>query len=122
MNEERVQILDMLARGKINATEAAKLLDALGQGVAETAVSTAETPYPSRIPRVPRVPRIPRIPRIPQRPLPPERPIHDLRRISPQYAAAMAQAGLPDLTQDDLWQMQIHHVTADYVRQLMKSG
>jgi len=43
MNEERKQILDMLAAGKISAEDAERLLDKLGHGEAS---GTCETEYP----------------------------------------------------------------------------
>ena len=114
MNEERRHVLEMLANGKINAAEAAKLLDALGVG--GTAVPMP--PRPAKLPPIPLLPPIPSIAKVAR--VHRVRTAHNYQRITPEYAAAIADAGLPDLQQDELWQLQIHHVTADYVRRLLK--
>ena len=54
MTEERRQILEMLATGKINADEADRLLGAL-QGAPPTATATATAPPPKASPKYLRV-------------------------------------------------------------------
>jgi polyhydroxyalkanoate synthesis regulator phasin len=54
MTEERRQILEMLAEGKINADEADRLLGALG-GASSTATATATAPPPKNAPKYVRV-------------------------------------------------------------------
>jgi hypothetical protein len=54
MTEERRQILEMLAGGKINADEADRLLGALGGG-SSTATATAIATAPSKAPKFIRV-------------------------------------------------------------------
>ncbi|MCP5094143.1 MAG: DUF2089 domain-containing protein, partial [Chloroflexi bacterium] len=109
--DERRMILEMLSNGKITADEASKLFDALT--VSDAKAKVKET-------AVPKIPQMPRF--VP--PVPPVPPVHhhDPRYITPAYAEAIAQAGLPDLDKDQLWQLQIHHVTANYVRQLLALG
>jgi len=48
LNDERTQILSMLEQGKINADEAARLLDAIGAIEPETQIEKAESGKPNR--------------------------------------------------------------------------
>ena len=89
-------------------------LDALGESFVEK-VPALETAVP-HLPQMPTMPRMPAIPRVPSTH---SSAIGHGHYVTEEYAAAMAKAGLPNAGESELWQLQIHHVTPDYVSRLM---
>jgi predicted oxidoreductase len=47
---------------------------------------------------------------------------HNPLRVSAQFVEAMAQVGLKNLSEDELWQLQIHQVRPGYIKQLQEAG
>jgi hypothetical protein len=115
MSEERAQILEMLASGRVTVEQADQLLEALG------AASPAGTHEPAT--------RAGRHTREDERTdgfvarLTPEQLI-ELRNhgVSGTFVQQMRAAGLGDLSVDDLIELHDHDVTPRFVRELREAG
>ena len=122
MDEERFQILEMVAEGKITAEEGATLLQALtgvrpdpypaGEDVARLKEREKVAP-----PVPPMAPMAPLAPVQPVGPVPPHPPHHH-RRPTPEYAGAMRAAGFKQLSDRELTRMEQHGLTVAYVKEM----
>ena len=112
MGEESMQVLRMLAEGKITVDQANQLLDALGEEP-PAAVERVETPKENR-----------------QRPgtrAPAKFTLEQIIELSehevdPTFILRLRQAGLTDLTVDQIIELSEHEVDADFVVRLRKAG
>jgi hypothetical protein len=129
MSEERTQILEMLAKGKLSVEDAQELLAALAAG--ERATGDAWTPPVGRAAR----------PARPGRPRHRHRPRHRRGRhrhsdddlidqvlhlrihgIDGRFIAEMKEMGLADLTAEQLVALKIHSVTPGFIKEIRDAG
>lgn len=113
MGEERMQVLEMLAAGKITAEQADELLDALGDVASARQSEKTWTRQEYRVPRNGESVMIPTIEKLTEA---------RMHGVSRQYAQEMREAGYSDLTLQDLMHLKMHGVNAKFVREMRDVG
>jgi len=137
LSKERSLVLEMISDGQITVDEGEELFQALNASVKKDTVRSIDdgTPLDSGFepisppPPIPPIPAIPPIPPIPA--IPPIRPIRAMGARSlggfrnddvEELLAELSAAGIDHLTQSDLQELYIHHITPDYVREIVALG
>ena len=122
MNEERTQVLQLLANGKINVEEAQALLKALATGEKETAEPARFAGRPRWAPRRARPPRPPRMGRRGQADVI-DQVLHlRIHGVDGHFIAEMKEMGFSNLTADELTALKIHEVTPRYIEEIRAAG
>ncbi|MCB0031141.1 MAG: hypothetical protein KDE28_24690, partial [Anaerolineales bacterium] len=130
MSEEQMQILQMVANGKITAAEANQLLQAIARADAKAEAQESfegdfEWPEMPEMPKIPPFPAMPNLPNLPKMPFPPPSPRRGTGRSGREnrlksYGNAMKAAGF-DFSDRELRSMQ-HHVTVEFAQALRDAG
>lgn len=109
MSDERKQVLEMLAAGKITAEQADRLLEALQPRTMEPAVAQSETPRFRRERR-------------PSGLSPEVRKLMEARMhgVSASFVHEMESVGFKNLGLAQLTEMRIHGVGADFAREMQQ--
>src|ERR1051325_8942300 len=105
--KEHLMILDMMAEGKITPAEAEELFKAM----AETGSGASDSGWP-----VPPQPPLP-----PLAPVPPTPPVPGGQAFK-DLVSALRDAGIDHITVSDLQEVQTHHLTAEYIREMLALG
>src|SRR5215510_6572505 len=101
--KEHMMILDMIAEGKITPEEAEELFKAMAEA------GTAASDSPSlALPHLP-VPPVP--------PVPPQMPASG--QTFKDLVTALREADIDHITVSDLQEVQTHHLTAEYIREML---